>query len=74
MQPFCNAGWCYFKIFESIIPVSSAKEQHVFVPTLATAPSTQFDNDEEAELGSTGRDMSSGSGGSNIIESVMALI
>ena len=65
MRPFCNAGWRYLKTFESIIPVSGAKGRHVFVPTLATAPSTQFDEDEEAELGSTARGTSSVNGGSS---------
>ena len=52
-------------MFESIIPVSGAKGWHVFVPTLATVPSTQFDKDEEVELGSAARDTGSGDGGSS---------
>jgi len=48
--------------------VSGAKGRHVFAPTLATAPSTQFD-EEEAELGSTGKGTSSGGGGSSTMVS-----
>ena len=65
MRPFHNAGWRYLETFKSIIPVSGAKGRHVFVPTLATAPLTQFDEDEEAELGSTARGTSSVNGGSS---------
>ena len=52
-------------MFKSIIPVSGAKGWHVVEPTLATTPSTQFDEDEEAELGLAARDTSSGNGGSS---------
>jgi hypothetical protein len=69
MRPFRNSGWRYLKTFESIIPVSGAKGRHVFTPTLATAPSTQFDEDEEVELGSTGMGISSGGGESSTIVS-----
>ena len=64
LWPFHNAGWCYLKMFELIILVSGMKGWHVFVPTLATTPLTQFDEDEEAELGSA-RDTSSGDRGSS---------
>ena len=46
--------------------MSGAKGRHVFAPTLATAPSTQFD-EEEAELESTGKATSSGGGGSSTL-------
>jgi len=35
--------------------VLDVKGQHAFAPTLATAPSTQFDEVDEVELESTGR-------------------
>jgi len=69
MRPFRNAGWHYLETFESIIPVSGTKGLHVFVPTLATAPLTKFDEDEEVELKSTGRGTSSaGEGSSTIVD------
>src|SRR6267154_3082957 len=69
MRPFRNTGWRYLKTFESIIPVSGAKGRHAFVPTLATAPSTRFDEGEDVELESTGMGTgSAGEGSSTIVD------
>jgi len=67
MRPFRNSGWRYLKTFESIIPISGAKGKHVFAPTLATTPSTAFDDDEEVEFSSTGRGIGGGEGSNTVV-------
>jgi hypothetical protein len=52
-----------------LITVSGAKGKHVFAPTLATASSAEFDDDdgEEVELGSIVKGIGSGGEGSNLV-------